>query len=304
MRPDALAALSPAKINLTLHVAGRRPDGFHEIESLVAVLNWGDNLSVAQRDDGRITLECDDPAAPGDASNLAVRAALALRDAVELQSGFNPSFGATGSDRPNPLGAHIAIRKRIPLGAGLGGGSSNAATTLNLLNRLWNLRLPVERLASIAAAVGSDVPLFLHGGMCILRGRGEIIEPVATPAGGYVLLILPPLTCSTPAVYRRWDELNESCARPPAAEVLTQIARDGLAQAALFNDLEPAAMSVCPELAELRGALRDRCGLNVHMTGSGACFFCLFAGSDSAAEAARRVRDCQNAVRTVPVAIG
>lgn len=281
MSAAALAALSPAKINLTLHVLGLRPDGFHEIESLVTLLDWGDELSVAPRGDGQVTLECTDPAIPTGETNLAVQAALALRAAA----------GA-----PEARGAHILIRKRIPMGAGLGGGSSNAATALLLLNQVWGLNLPAARLSRIAAAIGSDVPLFLHRGMSIVRGRGERIEPVDGPRQGFVLLILPPFSCSTPAVYRRWDELSAPLRRPSAVEVLTRIRRDGNSGGEWFNDLEPAAMSVCPGLAALRATIRRESGLEPHLTGSGAALFLTFDSSgqaDAAAETLRRLPDVE-----------
>ncbi|MGD8451332.1 MAG: hypothetical protein PVJ57_05885 [Phycisphaerae bacterium] len=154
-----LTRSSPAKINLTLRVVGLRPDGFHEIESLVARVSLHDTITAHPAPDGRRTLSCDDPSLPTDRGNLALRAADELAR-------------ATGSD----FGVHLELAKRIPAGAGLGGGSSNAATTLALLNDLWSLG--VADLARIGAALGSDVPLFFHSPLCILRGRGDQIEDV------------------------------------------------------------------------------------------------------------------------------
>ena len=136
---DTLTRQSPAKINLTLRVVGKRDDGFHEIESLIARIDLCDTVHVSPRDDGRLTLECDEPSIPADESNLALKAAAILRDKAAA-----------------PQGAHMSLKKRIPAGAGLGGGSSNAAATLMLLNEFWNLGLPNSKLATIGTEIGSS----------------------------------------------------------------------------------------------------------------------------------------------------
>ncbi|MBN2446828.1 MAG: 4-(cytidine 5'-diphospho)-2-C-methyl-D-erythritol kinase, partial [Phycisphaerae bacterium] len=152
---------SPAKINLTLAVLGTRPDGFHVLESLVALLEFGDTIDFTPRTDDQLDLACPHPDVPADGSNLILRAAERLREVAGRQCGVD-----------------IKLDKRIPPGSGLGGGSSNAATTLAALNEIWELGLSSEQLSGIAAELGSDVPLFLRGPLSIIRGRGEMVQPV------------------------------------------------------------------------------------------------------------------------------
>lgn len=272
---STLSLESPAKVNLTLCVAARRADGYHELESLVARINLCDTISVSLRDDEHWTLACDDPAIPGDERNLVWRAAERLSAHCGVRCGI-----------------HLAVKKRIPVGAGLGGGSSNAAATLRLLNRLWHLELADDVLARIGAEVGSDVPLFFHSSPCIIRGRGEIVENVAARLAGGVVLFLPEVYSQTSAVYAAWDRLSAGGggeaarqptrpARPPALLALAEVLRrlddpDRLAPL-LFNDLEAAALGTYPALADVAAHLRRALPWAVHMTGSGAAFFCLLA---------------------------
>jgi 4-diphosphocytidyl-2-C-methyl-D-erythritol kinase len=267
-----LTRQSAAKINLTLRVGPPRPDGFHEIESLVARVGLCDTVGVAPRADGQLTLECDDPAIPRDETNLALRAARLLADQTGVTNG-----------------AHISLRKRIPAGSGLGGGSSNAATALMLLNDLWQLRLGRDELAAIGAQIGSDVPLFFHSPLCIVRGRGEQIEDVNRRLEGLVLLILPDLHVSTREVYAAWDRAGLSPARPSMEHVLAAAGGTNTLGPLLFNDLEAAAFQVSPELAELVARLRRDQHGPVHMTGSGSAFFQLLDKAGPAHEAAGRI---------------
>ena len=264
---SGLTRESPAKINLTLRVAGVRPDGFHELESLVARVGLCDTVTVSPRPDAKLTVECGDPEIPDDDRNLAVQAARCLSNAVG------------GS-----AGAHIAIEKRIPAGAGLGGGSSNAATVLLLLNELWELKLSAAELARIGAQVGSDVPLFLHGPLCIMRGRGEQVENVPQPLEAWAVLFLPTARCATAAVYQAWDRAAVQRARPTMDEILAGLDSLPRLRELLFNDLEEAALAVCPELGRLAERLRSLCGPQVRMTGSGSGFFHL-TGSEQEARA-------------------
>jgi len=280
---DELARSAPAKINLTLRVCSRRPDGFHDIESLTAKLTLLDELMVCARPGEDISLECDDPSIPADERNLAVRAALALRQ-------------ATGCRR----GAHIVLRKRIPAGSGLGGGSSDAATTLLLLNDLWNCGLSTVRLAEIGAGIGSDVRLFFSTPLCIVRGRGDQIEALPRRLAADVLLLLPPIHVPTAAVYSAWDRLGPTPGRPAVEKVIEHLDRPDRLSAVLFNDLEEAAGIVRPELAHLAAELRRVCGRPLHMTGSGSAFFCLQSLGKSDLEAvAQIVRSTHPEVQTI-----
>jgi 4-diphosphocytidyl-2-C-methyl-D-erythritol kinase len=261
---NQLTGFAPAKINLTLRVCGRRADGFHEIESLIARLSLCDELTVCARPDEQITLHCNDPTIPADEQNLVVRAATALRQ-------------TTGCRR----GAHIILRKQIPVGSGLGGGSSDAATTLLLLNRLWSCGLSSPQLAEMGASIGSDVPLFFSTPLCIVRGRGDRVEPLDRTLGAEVLLLVPPIRLPTAAVYRAWDRLGPTPGRPAVENVIEHLAHPDRLATMLFNDLEEAAGIVRPELAHLAAELRRACGCPLHMTGSGSAFFCLGSAAAS-----------------------
>lgn len=263
---------SPAKINLTLAVGAARADGYHDLESIVALLDWGDDVTVDSRDDDRIVIACDQPGIPLDESNLAARAALALRRHAGRCDG-----------------ATITLTKRIPAGAGLGGGSSNAATTLLLLNRLWNLRLSIAELAEVGASVGSDVPVFLHGPLSIMRGRGEQVSPLRASLVSAVVVVMPPIHSATAAVYRAFDALPPPSPHESADALVERVARLNVSLPAgprqiagpdlmphVFNDLERAAFAASPALAEFADHLRAASGLPFCMSGSGAAFFHLF----------------------------
>lgn len=271
---------SPAKLNLTLRVTGLRRDGFHDIESLVTQVDLCDTVSVTGREDGRLSLDCDDPAVPADESNLALRAARALAQ-------------VTGVRR----GVHISLAKRIPAGAGLGGGSSNAATTLGLLNELWETERSRDELLKIAAGLGSDVPLFFHDPLTVVRGRGQQVEEVQTRITAWATLILPALHCSTPAVYAAWDRLTENPRRPPLSEVLASASSAARLMDLLFNDLEEPAFAVEPRLRRLAERLGEAGQGPVRLTGSGSAMFRLFDDRPAAAQWAA-VIESQLGVRT------
>ena len=179
--------LSPAKINLHLRVGPRAADGFHPLLSWMCTVGLHDTIEMTATNEPGIRLKCDRPEVPIDATNLIVRAGHAL----------NPN-----------LGAEVSLQKKIPIGGGLGGGSSNAAFALIGFNKLWNLNLPNDHLAAIASQLGSDVPFFLHGPSSICAGRGEIVTPIPRPAAKHAVLFFPNLSMSTPAVYRKFDEMN------------------------------------------------------------------------------------------------
>lgn len=276
---SALSFFSPAKINLSLAITGRRADGFHELVSVVAPLAWGDTLEAEPA--AEFALACDDPAVPTDASNLVLKAAAAFR-------------GATGWGG----GARFVLKKRIPMGAGLGGGSSNAAAALRALDRLAGTNLPRERLAAIAAEVGSDCALFLHDGPVVMRGRGERVEPL--PAGAaarlrsrQVWVFKPAFGIATAWAYRRMAErAGEGGAVYLAAAEAERRLAGWLAAAAapaeelLGNNMEAVAFEKFPALPVLLERLRERFGLAARMSGSGsACFALAAPGGDDAAVA-------------------
>jgi len=282
---DTLNRESPAKINLTLRIVGKRPDGFHEIESLVARVDFCDQVRVASQDNGYYALDCDDPALPRDGSNLVLRAARALSTAAGVNHG-----------------ADIFLKKRIPSGAGLGGGSSNAATTLELLNELWECGLSKSELSQIAAGLGSDVPLFLHAPLVIVRGRGERIEELTRTPALWSVLVLPELRCATPATYAAWDQLDEHPPRPPIEDIVAALGSAEATMDLLFNDLQPAAVAVVPELGRLIERVSEVGGRPISMTGSGAGLFRLFDERPAADGFAKAIA-AEVGVRTVVAAL-
>lgn len=260
----SLQIATPAKINLTLAVRERRPDGFHEIESWIIPIAMYDTLLFAPSDDWMLDVVPPTPAISVDETNLVTRAARAL-----------------AADSGVPCRAGVTLQKQIPIGAGLGGGSSDAAATLLGLNQLWGLNWPVERLIPIASSLGSDVPLFLDPCPVVVRGRGEVIEKLTASWRGWVALVIPTVGLSTVRVYRRHAEFSAApiqhnqpwCDVAPTAATLSR---------QLFNDLESAAFSIEPRLASLRESLEAIQSRSVRMTGSGSCLFTIF---DTQAEA-------------------
>lgn len=253
-----LVAEAFAKVNRALVVTGRRPDGYHELDTVFETIDLTDRLRFEESSD--IVLAVDDPAIPSGPDNLVRRAAEALRR-------------ATGVAR----GASIALEKRIPAGGGLGGGSSDAAVTLAGLVRLWDLDLGPERLAGIAATLGADVPFFLTGGRARGTGRGDRIEPLPDAPPTWFVVLIPPFGCSTPDVFRALG------ARP---------ARGVPADAGLppeRNDLEPAAESLRPELGSMRAALLEAGALASRLSGSGSTVYGVFPDRFAAERGAARV---------------
>ena len=281
--PTVVNVRTPAKINLTLAVLDRRPDGYHEIESLVTPVGLYDDLSLRDLGDGQIRLVCDGLAVPTGPENLVYRAAERLADRT-----------------PSRPGVEIRLTKRIPIGAGLGGGSSDAAATLVGLNRLWDLGLDRSTLAAVAADLGSDVPLFLDGGSVVIRGRGERVEPVELGWSGWVVLVVPPFGMSTAAVYERWEPVGSP---PRSADEVVRAGSSGKGlDELLFNMLERPAFALEPRLAGLHAGMIAMGAPRVRMSGSGATLFALFdeAGpaESFAAEVTQRLGVDAHMVRT------
>ena len=273
---------SPAKLNLFLAITGRRADGFHDLVSVAAPVEFGDTLTVERRESG-FSLECDDPSLEIDETNLVLRAARAFAEAS----------GWTG-------GAHFSLVKRIPVGAGLGGGSSNATTALLALNQLAGEPLSAEALAQVAARLGSDCVLFLRGGPVVMRGRGEQVQPLDTRAadrlrGSRVLIFKPPFAISTVWAYRQMAA-GAPASYLPSAEAearLTAWVDDGDAPAAalLFNNMEAPAFTKWIALPVGLEVLRTEFALAPRMSGSGsACFAFLPEGAPVIA-ITRRIRE-------------
>jgi 4-diphosphocytidyl-2-C-methyl-D-erythritol kinase len=260
-----LAALydlpAPAKLNLFLHVVGRRADGYHLLQSVFSLIDWADTLHLERRDDGRLLRHDLGPRLPEE--DLCLKAARAL----QAQSGCSQ-------------GADISILKSVPWGAGLGGGSSDAATVLIGLNRLWGLRWPREQLLALGARLGADVPFFIGGRTAWVEGIGERITPITLPPQHYAVL-KPPTPIATAAIFS-----SPLLTRDTQAVIVTGFLADASALLhgetsgdfqtlegfAGHNDLQRAAEALCPEVAEAGRWLQARFG-NSRMTGSGSAVY-------------------------------
>jgi len=237
---------APAKINLYLHVTGRRNDGYHTLDTLFQFLDFGDDLFLEVKTGGRIERRTDLPLIPED-RDLAVRAARVLQK-------------ATGCRR----GVSIALTKRTPVGGGLGGGSSDAATVLLALDHLWRLDLGIERLANLGGSLGADVPVFVRGHAARATGVGDVLEP-QSPAENWYLLVIPPVSVGTGGVFAAWDRQNDLT--PPGGDSKIRdfrAVRSG-------NDLEPIVRGLYPEVDNAMNWLAEF-GYP-QMAGSGASVF-------------------------------
>ncbi|MET0383352.1 MAG: 4-(cytidine 5'-diphospho)-2-C-methyl-D-erythritol kinase [Burkholderiaceae bacterium] len=256
---------APAKLNLFLHVTGRRADGYHLLQSVFVLIDWADTLHVERRGDGALRRHDLGPALPAD--DLSLRAARMLQRAS----------GCTA-------GADISVCKAVPWGAGMGGGSSDAATVLLALNRLWNLRWPRARLLELAAPLGADVPFFVGGENAFVEGIGEILTPIAWKPRAYAV-VKPRESLETAGIFSHPDlarntepaTLAGSVAALDARHDSTTFSPGGPVAPALghrfgHNDLQPVAQALCPPIAQVAQWLEGRFG-NSRMTGSGSAVF-------------------------------
>jgi len=249
-----------------------------------------DSSSPPQRDASWFTLSCDEPGLPMGNDNLVVKAATALADEAEVISSRD---GEGRTDRSLDR-VSAFLTKRTPAGAGLGGGSSDAASTLIGLNELWKLDFAAPRLSAIAKKLGSDVPFLLHGASSICAGRGEIVRPVARLDMKWATLVLPKYELPTPAVYRRFDEMSlgreDAIRNEPDWQSWSTLSSADL-MSRLVNDLEPASFSLRPELGELRSKLEAELSQIVRMSGSGSSLFTLCDDAEQAESHAKRVKE-------------
>lgn len=259
---------APAKLNLFLHVTGRRPDGYHLLQSAFMLIDWHDTLHFELRADGVVTREDLGPPLPAD--DLVTRAARALQ-------------ACSGK----ALGVHIGIHKRIPVQAGLGGGSSDAASCLLALNRLWSLNLTLSRLEELGLALGADVPFFLRGRNAWVEGIGERISPLVLPSARFAV-VKPPQGLQTRLIFS-----DPGLERATAPAIISGFAADPWRFGR--NDLQPVAQRLCPEVSASLEWLA-LLGLEGRMTGSGSAVFALLPpGLDlPAAPPGWQVRECSN----------
>jgi 4-diphosphocytidyl-2-C-methyl-D-erythritol kinase len=263
---------APAKLNLFLHITGRRDDGYHLLQSVFMLIDWCDTLHFSVRADGQISREDLTWALPAD--DLVVRAAKALQDATRCT-----------------LGAHIGISKSIPAQAGMGGGSSDAASTLLALNRLWKLNLPLERLSQLGLALGADVPFFLGGHHAWVEGIGEKVTPLELPAARFVVA-KPDAGLETRLIFS-----DPALKRDSKTAIISGFAADAFGNIFSYgrNDLQAVAESLCPGVTQALEWLKSQ-GLSGRMTGSGSAVFAqLLHDIDvKSAPDALQVRLCSN----------
>ena len=254
-----------AKINLTLEVLGKRPDGFHEVATILQTVDLADELTLAI--DSQVTVQ-------GDTEGIAMEDNLILRAARALQTAHGVRQGA-----------RITFRKHIPLAAGLGGGSADAAATLRGLVRLWGLQTSLQQLSTIAATLGSDVPFFLHGGAALGSGRGELITPLPSLSDHWFVLATPPLTLAqkTPSLYRALKPSNFTTG--DATQRLADALRAGRQprEDAFTNVFDSVADGVFAELAAYRRLFLESGAVTAHLAGSGPTLFTTVADPQSGA---------------------
>jgi 4-diphosphocytidyl-2-C-methyl-D-erythritol kinase len=265
-----LTQQAPAKINLGLHILRTRPDGYHDVETVLHRINWTDTITAAPAD--TLSLACSDPALPTDTDNLCLEAAHRLASA----------FGVTD-------GAELYLEKRVPYGAGLGSGSSDAAATLRLLARLWDLDASPDTLHEIGGAIGADVPFFLQKApAAYATGRGDTLSTLSTGDGPYrlpfpLLVAVPPVEISTPWAYAAVSPNDTD--RPDLRRVV-RTNDPSHWRSALTNDFEAPVTDAQPAVASVRSVLRDTEATYVSLSGSGGAMYGVFDTMD-AARAAR-----------------
>lgn len=269
-----------AKLNYSLDVHAKRPDGYHDLTMVMGSVSLWDDVEVSLRSDGRIEAVCSLSWLPRDERNLAVRAARVFFDAV----GGTP-------------GADIRIKKRVPVGAGMAGGSTDAAAVLRALNVLTGANFPAERLRDFALAVGSDVPYCVTGGMMLAEGRGERLSPLPELPGGWIVICKPPFSVSTAELFGRIDK-RRIAAHPDTQGLCAALHAGDLRGAArrMYNVFEEALPRSSAEIGSIRGALLDGGALGAMMTGTGSAVFGVFEEHAAAENAHERLsqtyREC------------
>jgi 4-diphosphocytidyl-2-C-methyl-D-erythritol kinase len=267
---------TPAKINLGIFILGKRPDGYHDLETLFQMVSLYDTVELESLEN-KVELVCDDPKVPTDESNLMIRAARLLQEAVPEKTG---------------LGCRMVLKKKIPMGAGLGGGSGNAAGVLMGLNRLWDLKLKSAELSKIAAQLGSDIPFFLCAPSALGEGRGERLTALPPPNKFHVILVFPRVPMATAEVYQalNFDLTKNSKNIKILREFFSQSNIISLG-AHLHNDLEPVVIKRLPVVESIKGKLRSLNAAGTLVSGSGSTVFGVFEDAKVAEQAFARCRE-------------
>lgn len=248
-----------AKINLTLDVLYKRPDGYHEVEMIMQTVDLSDHVTFEEREQDHISITCTVPYIPVDNRNLVYKAVDLMKTRFGIRKGI-----------------HIHLEKNIPVAAGLAGGSSDAAAALRGVNRLWNLGLTMDELAELGGEIGSDVPFCVYGGTAIARGRGERIERLPEPSPMWVVLVKPPIAVSTADVYRNLS-VSDIREHPDTALMVQALAGGDLEKIAkqLGNVLETVTFKMHPEVERLKWQMMKFGALGALMSGSGPTVFAI-----------------------------
>jgi len=262
---QAVQVFAPAKINLSLKILGRRDDGFHEIETLIVPISLCDEMKI-EKNEGGIEFHCDDPSVRKGDDNLAMRAAKAFFAATKLRPAVS-----------------IELKKKIPLGAGLGGGSSDAAATLLAFNQLFETNLTRDELAKLGSAIGSDVPFFTFESAAICKGRGELVAPAKLPEQLSILLLKPAFAVATEWAYLRWQDSRET----PGVSYAAQQFEDQT----FINDLERPVFEKFVFLAQLKMWLLRQPEVGAAlMSGSGSTMFAVMGANADGERLAKRAK--------------
>lgn len=272
---NTLTLNSYAKVNLYLQVLKKRKDNYHSLRTLFEKIDLSDTILLTSRPDTKITIRCNDPQVPKDHSNLCYRSAALLQKCGKVRSGVD-----------------ITLIKRIPVSAGLGGGSSNAATVLVGLNRLWKLKYSREKLAGYARNLGSDVPFFVYDARFALgAGRGDLITPLrlSPKVKLWHVLVVPRIAVSTPLIFKKWDEyikqapgLTTSSSDVKLSIQALRKRHLSLLSGLLFNSLERITLKLYPEVKRIKGALTHLGVKTILMSGSGPAVFGVVSGRKEA----------------------
>lgn len=281
-RQNQLEIACPAKVNFHLELKGKRPDGFHEIETVMSAISIFDRLVFRQRQDDQLRLTVRLPRSgsrrlepdeiPTDQRNLVIKALAQVRRAA-LAAGCHPQQVAAGVD--------VELDKRIPSAAGLGGASSNAAAAIVAANLIWNLNMPLSELGEIASELGSDIPFFLTSGLAVCRGRGELVESLAAPVGLAVVVAKPSVALSTAEVFSRVQPQNDRRIADTIIDNL-QAGRTIEVGKLLFNRLQRFAEPLTNQIDRLRFEFARLDCLGHQMSGSGSSYFGLFRSGRAA----------------------
>lgn len=271
----AIRVVAPAKINVGLRILGQRSDGYHEIWTILQQINLADEIVLQSAPDFSLSLRCDDPRVPVGGQNLCLRAAHLLREETGCAEG-----------------ALIDLKKLIPVGAGLGGGSSDAAAALRGLNQLWNTALDDHSLQKLAAKLGSDIPFFVQGGCCIATGRGELLQGIKKVVNDPIVLVCPDVEISTEWAYKNIKKYNLTSERESIIfqDSFVENLSDPAIKRLLTNDFESLVFDHYPSLLALKESLLDCGAYFSSLSGSGSSLYGVFSTIDDARKASKKLR--------------